>query len=213
MKNLLFSILTVLSLTGCSPYLFNNYRKPDKDTFPSKSESYSWFTGDQRSFLFNTSIKFYSHDYSSLMVIKPLTTESYRALLVTEMGIKICDLEIFRSGDYKLHYCIEQLNKKSVIKMLADCLGLMVYPVPGKEKLKFLQEKNGDRAIIRSKHKGGLVFSFIDSTNGKANEIKETGYLFKKLEIKLDGSGSVLDSVNITHKVMKLNIHMSKIND
>lgn len=147
------------------------------------------------------------------MIIKPLTADSYRALMVTELGIKILDLEVFSSGDYKLHYCIEQMNKKPVIKMLADCLFLMIYPVPDNGKLKLLKEKNGDRLIIRWKHNGGPAFSFIDSQYGKVNEIKESGYLFKKLNFKFEGSSSELESVDIWHNVVKLDIHFSRLID
>jgi hypothetical protein len=134
--------------------------------------------------------------------------------MITEVGIKILDLEIFSSGDYKIHYCIEQMNRKSVIKMMADCLYLMIYPVPENGRLKIMTEKDGDRTIIRSKHNGGSAFSFIDSKYMKVNEIKESGYLFEKLNFKFDGSGSSeLESVDIWHNVVKLKIHFSRLHE
>jgi hypothetical protein len=180
----------------------------------SNPGSFSWFANRDRSYRYNGSIKFYSHEYSSLMIIKPLTDDSYRALMITEVGIKILDLEIFSTGDYKIHYCIDQMNRKSVIKMMADCLYLMIYPVPEKGRIKVMKEKEGDRLIIRSKHKGGLAFSFIDPETEKVNEIKESGYLFEKLNFKFDDSGSSeLESVDIWHDIVKLKIHFSRLHD
>lgn len=209
---MLFSILAALALTGCSPYFFNSYRKlPDRKL--SSPESYSWFSGKDRSFRYKGSLQYYSHEYSSLIVIKPLTTDSYRALMITELGIKILDIEIFSSGAYKLHYCIEQMNRKPVIKTMADCMYLMIYPVPGEGKKRVLQEKNGGRLIIRSKHRG-YVYCYIAPESGKVDEIKESGYLFKKMNYRFEaGRAPELESVDISHNVIKLNIHFTRMDD
>ena len=120
-------------LSGCSVSLLNSYERLP-ETGIQGSELLPWFQGNHNPILYKTSIGIYKNHYSGLMVIKPVSDTSHRSVLVTEPGIKILDMEFFRNGDFKLHYCLEALNRRSVIRTLQNDFGLMIHNIPDQDK-------------------------------------------------------------------------------
>ena len=86
--------------------------------------------GDTNRFLFRTHVDIYRNHLGGLMLIKPVNGKGYRVLFMTEVGIKIFDMEFFSNGDFKLHYCLDALNRKSVLETLKNDIGLILNPFP-----------------------------------------------------------------------------------
>jgi hypothetical protein len=146
------------------------------------------------------------------MLIKPLNGNSHRTLFITEVGIKIFDMEFFRNGDFKVHYCMDELNRKSIINTLKNDIGLMLNNIPENGKVKTMQEKNAGRTIIKSKDYNGVRYCFINKKTNKFDELIQTGTFLKKVNMRFySNDGVEIDSINISHYNLKLNIHLSKI--
>src|SRR4030042_6019263 len=124
LKNLVLSSLCFLLLSGCSFSLINNFQRISEAAV--NNNVIPWFQGDTNRFLFYTNIDIYKNHFGGLMVIKPFTENSHRVLFITEVGIKIFDMELFRNGDFILHYCMDALNRKSVIRTLKNDIGLLI---------------------------------------------------------------------------------------
>ena len=211
MKNLFLSSLCLLLLSGCSLSLFNNF-KPVPEAADNRKDVFSWFQGDTNRFLFQSYIDIYSNHFSGLMLIKPLNGNSHRTLFITEVGIKIFDMEFFRNGDFKLHYCMDELNRKSIINTLKNDIGLMLNNIPENGKVKTMQEKNSGRTIIKSMDYNGVRYCFINKKTNKVDELIQTGTFLKKVNMRFYSTdGAEIDSINISHYNLKLNIHLSKI--
>jgi hypothetical protein len=198
-------------LSGCSLSLFNNF-KPLPEAAGNRKDVFSWFQGDTNRFLFQSYIDIYSNHFSGLMFIKPLNGNSHRTVFITEVGIKIFDMEFFRNGDFKLYYCMEELNRKTIINTLKNDIGIMLNNIPENGTWKMMQEKNDGRIIIKSKYYNGVRYCFINKKTNKVDELIQTGAFLKKVNMRFYSTdGAEIDSINISHYNLKLKIHLSKL--
>ncbi|MCX6333614.1 MAG: hypothetical protein NT092_04830 [Bacteroidia bacterium] len=211
MKNLALSSIIILLLSGCSLSLFNNFQ-PSSLPAASDKDSYSWFRKDAGRYLFQSSIDVYKNNFSGLLFVKPLE-ESYRILFITETGIKIFDMEFFKDGDYKLHYCLEEFNRKSIIKTLGNDLSLMLYSISENGKVKMMQEIDG-RLIVKSKDRNGTRYCTINEKTNKVDDLIRTGTLSNKVNISFFSiAGRQPDSIRISHYNLKLKINLTKLDE
>jgi hypothetical protein len=173
-----------------------------------------WFQRNTNHVLFRTNIDIYRNHFGGLMIIKPFPENSYRVLFITEMGIKIFDMEFFRNGDFKLYYCLDALNKKSIIKTLKNDIGLILSSILEKDKIKIMKDRQTGRTIIRSRDKTGVKYCFLEDKTNRIDEIMQTKRLLKKVNLHFySANGIEVDSINISHYSIKLNIHLSKLNE
>lgn len=172
-----------------------------------------WFQTGADHFLFNSSVDVFKNHFSGLMVIKPMTADDYRVIFINEVGIKIFDMEFTGSGDYKVHYCLEYLNKKLLLKTLRNDLSLMLNNQSGKN-LKGLQNSETGDILLKMRDMSGVKYILVDNRSGKARQITRPGCAGKKVRITyFSGSGNDADSIRISHFNIKLDIHLSKINE
>lgn len=213
MKNLVLISLCLLLLSGCSLFLFKDLhmisRTPDE-----RQDVLSWFQGDADRYLYQATIDIYGNHFSGLLIIKPFSEDSYRTLFITQLGIKIFDMEFFSGGDFKLHYCLDELNRRSIIKTLRNDISLMLENVSKTGRIKIMQEGQTGRMIIKFKGKTGVRYCLIDDKSNKINELIQTRCLLKKLNIRFYSSeGIEPDSISISNYINKLNIHLKKLNE
>jgi len=213
LKNLALSSLFLLLSSSCSLILVNDFQ-PAQVPAAGKTDTCSWFREDTGRFLYQSSIDIFRNNFSGILFIKPLGDESHRILFITEVGIKIFDLEFFKNDDLKVHYCIEELNRKSLIKILGNDLFLVLNNIAEEGRIKMMQEKNTGRMIIKSKDQYGTRYCVINEKTNKVEELIQTGFFSNKLNIRFfSTSGVQPDSINISHYNLKLKIHLSKINE
>ncbi len=164
-------------------------------------------------FLFKASIDAFNNHFTGLMIVKPLTEEDYRIIFINELGIKIFDLEIFGTGDHKVHYCIEYLDKKLIIKTLKNDLSLMLNNQKSRILGEMQNKKSGIR-VYKTRDKKGIKYLVVNDTTARVERIVRKDGLSKSANTSFFSSNGVeLDSVRIAHKNIKLDIHLSKINE
>lgn len=200
-------------MISCSLSLFNNFRQAENNT-DSGNEFFSWFQGEKEHFLFQATIDVFRNHYSGLMFIKPLPGNNHRVLFINKLGIKIFDLELSGNDEFKMHYCLEKLNKKSVIKILRNDIGLMLKNISVNGKTKLLTERRTGRMIIKSKDETGITYFFMNNKTKKVDQLIQSGSLMKKLKMCFYTSDGIeADSIDISHFIIKLNIHLIKLNE
>ena len=102
-------IIHFLMYSGCSFGLLEGYQKTEQVSIAPVS----WFKTDSDHLLMNTTIDVMKNHFSGLMVIKSLTNGGYRVVFITEVGLKIFDMEFVpgKTGEGALFYgCPEQKN-------------------------------------------------------------------------------------------------------
>jgi len=123
-------------------------------------------------------------------------------------------MEFFRTGDFRVHYCLDAMNRKTVIKALGNDMTLMLYNIPENGKTKIMQEKGTGKMIIKSKDSNGTRYCTINDKTGRVDELIRTGTFTNKLNIRFfSTSGIEPDSILISHYNLKLKIHLTKLND
>jgi len=198
--------------SGCSRSVYKKYETPP--LLPADAvDSYSWFRQDTGRYLFQSSIDIYQNTFTGLLFVKPLE-KSRRILFITETGLKIFDMEFFRTADPVVHYCIDAINRKPVIKTLGKDLSLMLFNIAENDELIMVHEKGSEKNFIRSKDKNGTRFCSISGKTGKVEELISRGGLSDKLNIKFFSErGLQPDSIEISHYNMKLKIHLVRLNE
>jgi hypothetical protein len=183
------------------------------ETTVSRNNILPWFQGDTNRFLFRTHVDIYRNHLGGLMLIKPVNGTGYRVLFITEVGIKIFDMEFLRNGDFKLHYCVDALNRKSVLETLKNDIGLMLNPVPENTRIKMMKERRTGNTVIKSKDKHGVKYYFVEENN-RVNKIKQKDGWIKKANMTIYSADSnEIDSIRISHSPVKLNIYLSKLHE
>lgn len=131
---------------------------------------------------------------------------------MTETGLKIFDLEVRKDGSYKMHYCLEQLDRKSVVKLLAQDFGMMIYPLSDEGKNKFMKQGKSGPAVIRAKDERGVRFMWLNE-NDKISRLVRSGALFRKFEISFKGRSTIPQTITIKHYFLNIQINLSTIED
>jgi hypothetical protein len=197
--------LTLVLLASCSPSLFNDFRRSNATLELSRS---GWFGNNDGSTMFRASVNAWKKNSTGIMVVKPFGDDSHRVVFMTEMGIKIFDIEIYRNGNHKLHYSVDELNRRSIVSMLGNDLGLMIYPFTSTGNLKMMERRDGS-TVLRIKDKRGRRYAFLDKDSGKLRELISSGTLFRKVIIKYSGKGSKPEKIEISHNFLKLDIKLT----
>jgi hypothetical protein len=210
LKNLVLSNLLVLLISSCSLSRFQGVQQTPV-TAVGNNDIIPWFRGDKDRYLFQASIDIYNRHFGGIMLIKTFTTSSYRVVYLTELGIKVFDMEFFRNGDFRLYYCIDAINRKSVIRTLKNDFGLMLEDFPGKNKMKSIGKNLDGKTVFTSSDRTGMKNYIIADSTKRVEEILLKKMLLKKMDILFfSGDGHELDSVKIKHFNLKLNIQLSK---
>jgi hypothetical protein len=213
LKNLVLSSILATILAGCSYSHFKSFQRTSEAVI-SLNDVKPWFSEGTDHYLFNASIDIYSNHFGGMMVMKYLSRESCRVVYITEVGIKVFDMEFFINGDFKLHYCIDAINRGIIIKNLKNDIGLMLASIPSNNKIKLSDDLMQNKTLIKSTGHSGTMYYLINNQSLRAEEILTRKCLQKMVDIKyFSNSQSELDSVGIMHYNFKLKIHLSRINE
>ncbi len=212
MKNLILNSIFLFIFSGCSLSLFNTLQKSGEPT-GQNSNVVSWFQEGHRHYLLNTSITLYRNRFSGIMIIRPFGDNHFRVVFITEMGLKVFDMEFTETGNIIMHYCMESLNRKAVMKTLQNDIGLMINWRGNAGKLTELKDKKSGAIVIKQKQKNKSVFYFLNES-GKTERMLQTGMITKKVNLLFyKNNQNTLDSIKISHYYLKLNIHLTAINE
>ena len=108
---------------GCS----NPYKNLTKTEFAAAKISeipYS-LAKSEKTLIYKTSIDFYQRNISGLLIIKKTDKQNYRIALTTQFGLKVFDFAL-KEGNLEVVYCIEYLNKNSLISTFEDDFKLLL---------------------------------------------------------------------------------------
>lgn len=213
MKNLVLSSILVSLLTGCSYPEFNSFQSTSEAVI-SLNDIKPWFIEGQDHYLYHADIDIYRNHFGGMMVIKFLSKENCRVVFITEVGIKIFDMEFFTNDDFKLHYCLDAINRKIIIKTLKNDIGLMLANIPTNNKIKLSEDRKQNKTLLKSTGHQGTKYYLLNNRSLRTQEILTRNSLQKKVEIKyFSNNQSELDSVRIKHYNIRLNIRLSRINE
>ncbi|MCK4662759.1 MAG: hypothetical protein KAT68_07835 [Bacteroidales bacterium] len=207
-----FLLINILFLFNFCSFRYHTGLKKNGNNYPDENII---FSKDFEKVLFKTSIEAYGKYFSGLMFIKQMKADSsFRVVFLSEVGLKIFDFEFAlnhkfdKNGKFKIHYCLEYLNKKVLINALQKDIELIL--MNNIDDYKFKKYKGEEYIVYKGKYKGTKNYYFIENDN--ITKIKRSGYLFKKVEIDLNNyKNSFPEKISIKHKNIKLKIELTVI--
>jgi hypothetical protein len=207
---LLLLMLLLHLLNGCSVSMFNGYHRNGAD---AGFTPVSWFQSDTGYYLFNTNIDLIKNHFSGLMVIKPMTGGIYRVVFMTEVGLKIFDMEYFPDKPVRVHYIMDAMNRKALVNVLSNDISLMLMNRFAGVKPDLLNKKTSGDLVFRFRDKGRKYYYHVAENDGKPYKVLQTGRIVNKVNVNFYGSAaSGIDSVIISHYNLRLSLGLYRIN-
>lgn len=159
--------------------------------------------------LYNTNVNVIGNHLSGLLIIKQMPDSSLRMVFSSETGFKFFDFE-FSQNNFKVHYIINKMDKKSVIKTLRKDFELVLM-----HRLNVT-----DGYILKSD--SNYYYTFPDGkdhyyyvTDPGCSKLlwMERGSKRKKIvkAIAINYQGSIPDSIGITHSNFNFEIGLKRI--
>ena len=146
------------------------------------------------------------------MVVKPLPDEAYRVVFITEVGLKIFDME-FTHQEVIIHYFMEAMNKKALVKTLTRDIGLVLMRELAAQTPVTLHEKTSGKPVFMVRENGRRNYYRLNAS-GKPIHIIQTGRVLNKVKADFYGTDdSRLDSIRIAHFHINLLIKLSRISN
>lgn len=207
MKNLLLSSsLLLLLFYGCS---FGHYRQLKETNVLTTAYPKSIFGDNFNSFLFKTNITVYKKNFSGLLVTKQLSSNDYRVIFTTELGMKMFDFE-FKDSTFTLHYCVPQFNNPKLLNVIKnDIETLLMSNLLNKKKTNY-EDKKGVYAIQQIKFQKSENYYYIDKSSGRLTNIEQAKKSIKKTTFTLSKyQNDFPENILIQHHDINLKIELN----
>lgn len=194
---------------SCSVTLFPGYRNAED---MGVNDPITWFQCDSCQYVYKTTIDVLKNHFSGLMVMKAMDSSTHRVVMITEVGLKIFDLEFSHGKEPVVHYIMEPLNRKMLIKTLKNDIGLLIadYSVPPKL---FVDKHSGD-VVYRYKYNGKKNDYLRTGKDKKPYSIRQSKGIVNKVNVQLfAGDSERPDSIKLSHTNSSLRINLYSIKE
>ena len=206
-RSILFGFLLLLS--SCSVSLFPGYKPILNENY---REPLSWFQSDTGHFLFNTKVDLMKNHFSGLMITKETGKDTFRVVMITEVGLKLFDFEFIPDQPMRVHYIIDAMDKRILVKTLSDDIGMiLMLPSLGTNDPIILHDKKGNM-IYRFRDHRKKFFYFHTEDSALPFYAQRMKGISRKAAVEFFGSSvDGLDSVKLAHDNISLNIQLYRI--
>lgn len=190
--------------------------------FHYKATGTVWNTEDIRAGIFGddfdkawyrAAIDLNNRHFSGLMLLKRVQN-SYRMVFLSEIGLKILDLEFFnaKNNAFQVHYCLDAFDRRSIINSIRKDMESILIDFTQETENKVFHGRNGENRVIRYKLSGpGRCYYSINKDN-RVVGIERRGLFGKKGEIAIEyGSGIPPQEIIILHKIIDLEIVLANL--
>jgi hypothetical protein len=152
--------------------------------------------------------------FSGLMVAKETGKDTFRVVMITEVGLKLFDFEFVPDEPMKIHYIIDAMDRRILVKTLSDDIGMiLMHPALGTNDPKILYDKKG-RIIYRFTDHCKKTYYFHTEDSAVPNYAQRIKGISRKATVEFFGSSlDGLDSVKLAHDNISLNIQLSRIKE
>ncbi len=196
----LFLVISLFFLSGCAQQNISGERlviKTQKYTIP-------YFNVPQKEYSYQANIEAFDNSINGILAVKNFGEYHKRLALLSDFGNTLLDFE-FQNEKVKVHYIMEDLNRKIILKKLKKYLHLLVHSnYKVKKMFKFDQE-----SVIQSKFQGKRMFLYIDS-NDRLTHLKQASVFKDKVDIYFYGQSETADSILFISHEIPINIALKK---
>lgn len=202
------SILVCLLISGCASKRFSELKNGKAVTITSDL-LLPLFKNSSPSPLFKAEITLYRKKFGGLLLVKNMPDSSYRIVFTTETGIKLLDFELKKSG-FKLLYCIDKLNRPSVVSTIATDIQLLLTEFK-QEQNAHVFDQNGHK-LIQLNSADTLIQYHMEGFSNKPKKIEQGIGKKKKVVLDLQNYMQEIPSgISIQHKNIRLKIILTLV--
>jgi hypothetical protein len=161
--------------------------------------------------LYNTSVNVTGNHLSGLLIMKTMPDSSLRLVFSSETGFKFFDFE-FSQRNFKVHYIINKMDKKSVIKTLRKDFQLVLMNMPeGAGGYTLKNDSNNYYTFPNGKDH----YYYITDPGCTELLSMERGSKRKKVTeaVAMNYQAGVPDSIHIRHSGFEFEIALKRITD
>lgn len=198
-----------LLLMSCSPSAIPQTQKAEEIPVVAPV---SWFHSDTAQYLFNTKIDVMKNHFSGLLVFRNMGSDTFRVVLITEVGLKIMDLEFSPRGETKVWYIMEAMNKKALIRTLSNDLNLLIMPFLKTGVAESRTDADLSSYVFKYRVYGHRNYVTVAADQPFPVEIRQTGWINNKVKASFYGKPeSGLDSIRLKHYHFNLRMNLYRI--
>ncbi len=160
--------------------------------------------------LYTAQVDVTNHHLSGLLLIKQMPDSSIRLVFTMEAGFKFFDFEFSRQGDFTVHYIMDKMNKKAVIKTLRKDFEMMLMQ---NIELQPAQDFTANSLLYhRIKRTDSYDYYITDSACTKLVRAEKTGgkktIVMMQMENYQEG---IPEIIRINHQNFTFNINLTKL--
>lgn len=202
------SLLFLLLFSACSPSMVKNFRK-EEFAAVKRNDFYPFFPAVDSTQLFNMQIDFRKNHLSGILLIKSVQPDNYRLVFTTHFGMSIFDFA-FDQGLFRVNYCMEALNKKSVKRLLENDFRILLFLNPEiNQNVSTIYKSKSDSTLVI--HRAENIYYLKDTKNETLRAI-EAPHFFSSLYYDFSDYVDRFPSViRIRHSRIALTLQLEKI--
>ncbi|MEC3906104.1 hypothetical protein VOI54_03685 [Tamlana sp. 2201CG12-4] len=167
-----------------------------------------YFSNGDIDYVYKAKINAYGNTFGGILIIKKIKDSNHRIVFTTNFGNKIFDFEL-TNNDIKVHYIMENLNRKIIIKTLKNDFTTLTQEHNKIDKA----FKKGERyTVYQSKLKNRYNHFFIDKESRMLQKIVLTNKVKEITTFKFKGlKENTVGEIFIKHNSIALRIGLQKL--
>ncbi len=173
----------IFLLTSCSPIATKGYTRqplPENRFKPVFQENF------EKS-LYTANFIFGEQSLSGIAIIKHIERkESFRMVCMAETGLKYFDLEFFPVDSSVVHYMMDALNRKKIVGLLTEDLGLIFKSGLNENKTAYYESENSTGGFAFSQKNRGCNYFYYQKENQPPEKIIRRAFLSTPAEVEID---------------------------
>jgi len=167
----------------------------------------SFLYDDYESLLFKARIKAYKNDYTGLILIKKIFSDtSTHIVFLSEIGLNILDLK-YKNDEFELVSVKDFLDKPRIIKTIQNDFRMLVQDLDVIDSYSTRKNESKGSSVLKFKHKSQRYSYFYKPDSGLYKIWRKSG-LFKTVAT-MGGQEKML--IEISHKGIKLDISLEEL--
>jgi hypothetical protein len=158
--------------------------------------------------LYKAQIRVFHKYFGGLLHIRRISDQALRVNFVTEVGLKLIDIEIYPDHD-SVYYCMELLDRKSLLNTIVNDIRMMEWPCP-EEAISCSVSRHGNREKITIRSRTGKYKSV--SVNAVLKKLKKSKNLYTRMKVigQPDSINSI-KSIKFVHGINPIRLRLDLI--
>ncbi len=192
----LFISICLLFLVGCKSFQ-KSRGLTELGEVQVKEIHQIYFSDTSKDYVFDTQLSFRGRSFSSLLIIKKLTSNDYRIVLATKMGNTMADFS-FKNDELSVNSILPDFNRKALLKILEKDFSVLLRDTYLVNKSYRIPNNPSKLAYKTSINKRNYYLILNDSSLNEIVYVNSTNK--ERINYTFDTVDGLLDKISINHR-------------